>query len=184
MSTELIAFGDTAATSTAFTLADGAGTNVVLAAGHPGNAHAEVQTQDAGAGWTTIADLTGARPLVALKGPGVFRVKRRAGPTFAVDRADATAITAPVNSVAPAITGTTTTGNTLTCSQGTWTNAPSRTTTYAFQWKRGGVAISGATAATYVLAVADEGTAVTCEVTATNPTGATTQVSNTVNPTA
>ncbi len=70
----------------------------------------------------------------------------------------------PVNSVAPAITGTTTEGQTLTCSSGTWSNSPS----YAYQWNRAGVAISGATASTRVLATADVGATMTCTVTATS----------------
>ncbi|MFN6934940.1 MAG: hypothetical protein ACK4NZ_07290 [Tsuneonella sp.] len=71
----------------------------------------------------------------------------------------------PVNSVAPAITGTTTQGQTLTCSQGTWSNTPDA---YAFQWNRNGSPISGATANTRVLAAGDVGATLTCTVTATN----------------
>lgn len=69
----------------------------------------------------------------------------------------------PVNSVAPAITGTTTEGQTLTCSSGTWSKSPS----YAYQWHRSGVPIIGATAATRVLAAGDVGNTMTCTVTAT-----------------
>lgn len=69
----------------------------------------------------------------------------------------------PVNSVAPAITGTTTQGQTLTCSSGTWSKSPS----FAYQWNRNGSAISGATAATRVLAAGDVGATLTCTVTAT-----------------
>ena len=70
----------------------------------------------------------------------------------------------PVNSVLPAITGTTTVGQTLTCTSGTWSKSPS----YAYQWRRDGVAISGATANTRVLAAPDAGAAMSCTVTATN----------------
>lgn len=70
----------------------------------------------------------------------------------------------PVNSVAPAITGTQTQGQTLTCSNGTWSKSPS----YTYQWKRSGVAIDGATAATRVLAAGDVGATLTCVVKATN----------------
>jgi len=69
----------------------------------------------------------------------------------------------PVNSVAPAITGTTTQGQTLTCSTGTWTQSPS----YTYQWNRSGVAIIGATASTRVLAAGDVGATMTCTVKAT-----------------
>lgn len=71
----------------------------------------------------------------------------------------------PINSVLPAITGTTTQGQTLTCSTGTWSNTPDG---YAYQWNRAGVPIGGATASTRVLALADVGSTMTCTVTATN----------------
>jgi len=70
----------------------------------------------------------------------------------------------PVNSVLPAITGTETQGQTLTCSSGTWTRSP----TFAYQWKRNGVPIDGATASTRVLAAGDVGAVMTCTVQATN----------------
>ena len=71
----------------------------------------------------------------------------------------------PVNSVAPAITGTTTQGQTLTCSTGTWSNTPDA---YAYQWHRDGVVIDGATASTRLLAAGDVGKVMTCTVKATN----------------
>lgn len=70
----------------------------------------------------------------------------------------------PINSVLPAITCTKTVGQTLTCSSGTWTHSP----TYTYQWKRDGVPVLGATAATRVLAAGDAGALMTCTVTATN----------------
>jgi lysophospholipase L1-like esterase len=72
-------------------------------------------------------------------------------------------VTTVVNTVAPAITGTTTEGQTLTVSNGTWNVTPD---SYSYVWKRGGSAISGATASTYVLVTADVGTTITCTVTA------------------
>lgn len=89
---------------------------------------------------------------------------------------------APVNTVAPAITGTPETGSTLTCSNGTWTG--DATISFTFQWKRGGVNISGETANTYLLDVADEGANITCSVTGTNGAGNATAASNTVVPSA
>jgi surface protein len=86
----------------------------------------------------------------------------------------------PVNTVAPAVTGTTKVGQTLSCTEGTWTGTP--TITFAYQWKRGSTNISGATSATYVLASADFTENITCEVTATNSAGTATQASNTVGP--
>lgn len=71
----------------------------------------------------------------------------------------------PANSVAPAITGVATVGETLSLSNGTWSNTPDA---YAYIWKRDGVVISGAAAATYVLVEADEGAVVSASVKATN----------------
>lgn len=75
---------------------------------------------------------------------------------------------APANTVAPVISGTTTVGSTLTCSQGTWANSP---TGFTYQWQQNGVNISGQTANTYVVASGDLGTTIGCVVTATNSFG-------------
>ena len=87
---------------------------------------------------------------------------------------------APVNSVAPVISGTQTVGQTLTSTTGTWTGIPAPTFTY--QWYRGASLISGATSSTYVLVQADAGntTAIKCVVTATNSAGAVSADSNTL----
>ena len=71
----------------------------------------------------------------------------------------------PANTVLPAITGTPTEGETLTCSTGTWTNTPDA---YSYQWLRAGVAIEGETASTLLLSGDDVGSAMSCTVTATN----------------
>jgi hypothetical protein len=84
----------------------------------------------------------------------------------------------PVNTVAPAITGTAQEGQTLTCSTGTWSGSP----TYTYQWKRDGNNITSATNSTYTLVTADVGTSIKCTVTATNFTGSATADSNTVVP--
>jgi hypothetical protein len=76
---------------------------------------------------------------------------------------------------APHATGSGTTGSTLSCTMGTWTNVPS---SYAYQWLRNGVAIAGATANTHVVVAADVGTDVSCEVTATNSYGDASSISN------
>lgn len=70
----------------------------------------------------------------------------------------------PVNSVAPAITGTETVGEVLTLSDGTWSNSP----TYLRIWKRDGVVIAGETGTTYTLAAEDEGAVISASVVATN----------------
>jgi hypothetical protein len=84
---------------------------------------------------------------------------------------------APLNTTAPVVTGTGTVGQTLSCTQGVWTNSP---TGYAYQWLRNGTNIAGATAATRVLAAVDAGTNVSCRVTATNAGGSTPAVSNAI----
>jgi hypothetical protein len=75
----------------------------------------------------------------------------------------------PANSVAPTITGSAVAGVTLSITGNTWTGYPTPTLTY--QWKRAGVAITGATNATYVAQVADVGSALTVAVTGTNGIG-------------
>jgi hypothetical protein len=65
---------------------------------------------------------------------------------------------APVNTVAPAVTGTATVGQTLSTTNGTWTGAPAPTFTY--QWQRAGSNIGGATASTYLLVIADVGSTI------------------------
>ena len=87
---------------------------------------------------------------------------------------------APVNTVAPAITGTAQVDAKVTCSKGTWTGTP--TITYAFQWKRNGSNIGSATNSTYVLVTADVSQSITCQVTATNGFGSASATSNTITP--
>lgn len=98
--------------------------------------------------------------------------------TFAV-----TAVTPPANTVAPAVTGTTTVGQTLSTTNGTWTGSP---TSFSYQWQRdnqGGGSysnIGSATATSYMLVDADDACNVRCVVTATNSGGSTAANSNSV----
>jgi hypothetical protein len=91
---------------------------------------------------------------------------------------------APVNDVAPALTGTATVGQTLTCSQGTWTTTGS--TTYAYQWEASKIgghpfeSINGARSRTYIVANSDIDHLLRCKVTATNQQGSTVAYSNEV----
>lgn len=75
----------------------------------------------------------------------------------------------PVNTVAPAITGTAQVAQVLTCSTGTFTG--DATITYAYQWFAGGVAISGANASTFTVTSAQVGKVISCRVLATNSSG-------------
>jgi hypothetical protein len=81
----------------------------------------------------------------------------------AASRAADARLKLPVNSVLPAITGTKTVGQTLTCSSGTWSQSPS----YTYQWLRDGSVITGATASTRLLAAPDAGALMSCTVKAT-----------------
>jgi hypothetical protein len=78
---------------------------------------------------------------------------------------------APVNTVAPTVSpsGTQSTGTLITANDGTWSGvAP---ITFEYKWTRNGVAISGATASTYTIQLADDGTTIRVEVKGTNAYG-------------
>ena len=103
---------------------------------------------------------------------------RQSRQTYAGRRASSRAAhfsSIPVNSVAPAITGTAQVGQTLTTTNGTWTG---NAATYTRQWKRNATVDVGAGALTYVCVAGDVGFPITCVVTATNSTGVTSATSN------
>ena len=77
-------------------------------------------------------------------------------------------IPVPINLMVPIITGTPQVGNTLSGSNGKWTNSP---TGYAYRWLANGTAIVGATANTFHLTSAQVGELITFEVTASNAGG-------------
>jgi hypothetical protein len=107
----------------------------------------------------------------SLRGPALLA----ATITFAITAANALAA-APVNTAPPTISGAPRDGQTLTASNGTWTNNP---TAYQYQWQRcrpdgaGCVAIGGATEKTYLLTNADLNHTVRVRVLAVNADGAT-----------
>ena len=86
--------------------------------------------------------------------------------------------TAPANTAAPTVTGTTLQGQMLTASAGSWSG--STPMMYGYQWLRcnasGGACtnVSGATEASYALAAADVGATIRVRVTATNSAGSAT----------
>jgi len=90
------------------------------------------------------------------------------------------AVITPVNTAAPTISGTTTFGQLLTTTDGTWSNSP---TSYAYQWSRASTSggsysnISGAISSTYTLVAADVGQYLKATVTATNASGSATSTS-------
>jgi len=101
---------------------------------------------------------------------------------LSLDEAQAAASGAPavpVNTVAPVIAGSGTTLSPLTVTPGTFTNGPITGRTY--QFKRNGVAISGATGTTYTYVPADSGANITVEEIASNAIGPSSPaVSNTI----
>jgi len=92
----------------------------------------------------------------------------------AVAVAQAAHSVAPVNTAPPAVSGTPAVGQTLTASDGTWSNAP---TSFAYQWLRcngGGNScanVANASQKTYTLVAADAGQTMRVRVTATNADG-------------
>jgi hypothetical protein len=81
----------------------------------------------------------------------------------------------PVNLVLPGITGTAAVGQTLSCTQGSWTNAAP--ITYTYQWLENGSALTGATDGQYTIQSADAGSALSCQVTANTADGSTSATS-------
>lgn len=77
----------------------------------------------------------------------------------------------PINAVAPPITGTAGTGQTLTAGPGLWITPGNDASTITGQWYRGASAISGETGTTYLTVLSDEGEIVTYRETATNTAG-------------
>ena len=113
--------------------------------------------------YTPVAADVGKRITVTVTGA-------RSGYTTAskTSTASAAVVAAPVTTPAfttvptPTLTGTAQVGATLTASPGTWAPVP---TTFAYRWWSGGVAITGATASTYVPVSADLGKRITVTVT-------------------
>lgn len=117
---------------------------------------------------------------VGFIGPGYVepaqdaRVEPCANPTTEIFTAGANL---PVNTVAPAVTGSKWSGSTLTTTNGTWTFSPS---SYTYLWERAddsgfttGVATIGANQNTFVLTASEIVKYVRCTVTATNADGPT-----------
>jgi len=87
----------------------------------------------------------------------------------------------PFNITSPVLTGSSTIGSTLICSDGTWGGFPPPTFTY--QWFINTTPILGETNNTYTILSTDEGSLLTCEVTGTNTSGSAIGISNSVSPT-
>jgi len=85
---------------------------------------------------------------------------------------------APVNTLAPVLSGTPAVGQTLSCSNGSWDNSP---TGFAYAWRRDGSLISGQLASSYTVQSGDAAHGINCEVIASNGGGSASAVSNTLN---
>lgn len=98
------------------------------------------------------------------------------------------AISAPVNTSPPAVTGDAQVGETLSATNGVWTGNPAPS--YSLQWERsadgesGWEAIAGSASAAYELVADDEQMFLRCIVTAENPEGINSAESNVVGPVA
>lgn len=75
----------------------------------------------------------------------------------------------PIDFTVPVVSGRAQVGQTLTSTQGVWTQNP---LSYTFQWNRAGTPIGGATGTSYIPVVADIGSTLTSTVIATNAAGA------------
>ena len=93
----------------------------------------------------------------------------KGGPSLGVSNAP------PAGSASPTITGTPAVGQTLSCDNGVWFNAP---TSYTYQWN--GTAGSPTTNPTYTVVAGDLGHTISCTVTATNAHGSASATSNSV----
>lgn len=83
---------------------------------------------------------------------------------------------APVNTLAPVLSGTAQVGKTLSVTTGTWTGYPAPT--YSYEWFADEVLIPGADEATLLLTEDELGAIITVDVTATNVAGIATESSN------
>ncbi len=148
----------------------------------PDNSYAYQWQRDCGGGF---ADVTGATTdsdtlTAADEGCSVRVVVVATNPDAAIAQASQPTATVtadlPVNTTAPALTGTAQRGSTLSASAGTWSGQGNA---YSYQWQDSidgstWASIPGATATTYTLGVGDEGTELRAVVTATNPDGSAT----------
>jgi hypothetical protein len=145
-----------------------------------GNSYADQWQRSVGGGpWTNISGATGLTYTVGVADEGAslrFAVTV-SNPDGSVTGASAATVVVPsappVVNVVPTLSGGNQRGSTVSATQGTWSGIGNG---YGYQWQRTSNGstwsnISGATGATYALAVADEGYAVRVQVTASNPDG-------------
>jgi sugar lactone lactonase YvrE len=132
-------------------------------------------TTGPGAGGTltaTLSDLTDGTSYNVL-----VRAVNDSGGGTASPQASVTPEAPPVNSVLPTVAGTADVGDTLTAGQGAWQGT---SLSYSYQWLRDGIAISGASTATYVPTSNDVGLQLSVQVTASNDVGSVSATSTNV----
>jgi hypothetical protein len=117
---------------------------------------------------TVVPSATGGTQAVSAQLTGLnasttyhFRIAASSGVATA-DGADATFATPAPLKPSPSISGTPAVGSTLSCKPGVSTTAAE---TVGYQWTSNTVAIVGATSPTYVIATADQGHHISCQVT-------------------
>ncbi len=81
--------------------------------------------------------------------------------------------TAPVNTLAPSVSGEARVGNTVTANTGTWADADGDALTYTYQWRANGTSIPGATGSSLTLVAAQAGMTISVTVTADDGNGGT-----------
>jgi hypothetical protein len=136
------------------------------------------RSADGGATWTAINGATSLSYTLGLADVGAIvrmLVTATNDDGIATATSSATATVAgqgPLNTAAPALSGTAVRAGTLTATPGSWNGAGNR---YAYQWQRnpgsGFADIRGATDTSYTLTVADVGASMRVVVTATNVEG-------------
>ena len=82
--------------------------------------------------------------------------------------ANLTPILVPVNTAAPVVAGSTSVGGVANVTNGTWSGSP---TGYYYQWYANSSAISNATANTFTITITQNGSNLSCNVTAYNSLG-------------
>jgi hypothetical protein len=137
------------------------------------NAALEANLQTISDNQSLVQDITGIPPVIDASSMDTF-IATSSGPAYDEYKAQVQAVLElpePVNSVLPVITGSATVGQTLSCSNGTWTaNGVVNTFAISHQWMRQGQEIFGANTYQYVPAIDDIDYPVYCKVTAENQT--------------
>ncbi|MGC5224756.1 tannase/feruloyl esterase family alpha/beta hydrolase [Micromonospora sp. DT81.3] len=107
---------------------------------------------------------TRTRPLCVYPSVAVYREgDRESADSFVCDQP-----ATPVGVTAPVVSGQPDVGRTLSATPGEWAG---ENLAFSYRWLRDGVAIPGATAPTYLVRSADQGKALTVEVTASDGSG-------------